>query len=600
MAVEANFLSLPAELRNQIYHLYFRVGGYTYDADSDCLKTTADNRPIDLALLYTCRTVANEAIHFPLFLNSIKFTTLYRRDLNNLAGCFNMVSGLYHHLQADFLLQLAHVLTPEMRAELALEYPNFSSHLDNALWIREFDIEAGERRFDDLPEDRAYRAWSYSRKYNGNSMAIAEKVCLKNQMEDTFCISAEAFLRESEFWGDHNGTNFRPPCENLRDYIGFSNLPRHVDRDWKDLSRSFWRVERFFSQALKLLAEHEPAEFRRQVYKVFPEWDSRHSAQKFLNMRFDHWAIPSRSQVQHATELLALDAMWDVPDMWYGPPDDDGTSGIRCRQKIRFSAAANAIRFLETRIPPQHRLDIRTLILHEDSPSVNVPSAHAQGLAPFFRENPLLRVERRVDMMRCMYGAFDNAEDVAGHFLDPDEWPSESALTTDNVVPPLLQWLTDALAVTRVGIPAESFTLVLEAGPYREYFTNFCQQRLQKEVAWSRALNYLDQRDAFNLEGSNLTITQPLHMRFMMTCEDTDVIGSLANETSPILRSDFNAGIALDIGAIVNQTRYLSTEEWFSEWYSDKWFWEALQEQPPDLVDYKVRLADNYEIQIDQ
>lgn len=85
-----------------------------------------------------------------------------------------------------------------------------------------------------------------------------------------------------------------------------------------------------------------------------------------------------------------------------------------------------------------------------------------------------------------------------------------------------------------------------------------------------------------------------------MTCEDTDVIESLANETSPILRSDFNAGIALDVGAIVNQTRYLSTEDWFCEWYSDMWPWDPLEEQPPDQVDYKVRLADNYEIQINQ
>lgn len=348
------------------------------------------------------------------------------------------------------------------------------------------------------------------------------------------------------------------------------------------------------------MAEHESAEFHRQVYKVFPEWDGRHSVQKFLNMRFDHWAIPSRSQVQHATELLALDAMWDMPDMWYSPPDDDGTSGIRCRQKIRFSAAANAIRFLETRIPPEHRLNIRTLILHEDSPSVNVPSAHAQGLAPFFRENPLLRVGRRVDMMRCMYGAFDNAEDAAGHFLDPDEWPSTFVLTADKLVPPILQWLTDTLAVTRVGIPAESYTLILEAGPYRDYFADVSQQQLQKEVAWSRALYYFDQRDAFQLEGSNLTIAQPLNMRFILTSEDIDAIESLANETSPILRSDFNAGIAMDVGAVVNQTRYLPIEDWFSDWFFTVDRWQLQAGQPPDLVDYKVRLADNYEIQIDQ
>src|SRR5690349_10755975 len=116
MAVKANFLGLPVELREQVYRYYFRVGGYAYDADSDCLKTVVDNRPIDLALLYTCRTVANEARHLPLSLNAIKFTTLYRRDLNKLAGCFNFVSGLYHHIEEDFVLLLGSFLTPEMHA----------------------------------------------------------------------------------------------------------------------------------------------------------------------------------------------------------------------------------------------------------------------------------------------------------------------------------------------------------------------------------------------------------------------------------------------------------------------------------------------------
>ena len=52
-----------------------------------------------------------------------------------------------------------------------------------------------------------------------------------------------------------------------------------------------------------------------------------------------------------------------------------------------------------------------------------------------------------------------------------------------------------------------------------------------------------------------------------MTSEDIDAIESLANETWPILRSDCNAGIAMDVGAVVNQTRYLPIEDWFSHWF---------------------------------
>lgn len=61
MVAKANLLSLPLELREQMLYHYFKVdGGYVYDAESDTLKT-AGNRPIDLNLLYTCRTIAREA-----------------------------------------------------------------------------------------------------------------------------------------------------------------------------------------------------------------------------------------------------------------------------------------------------------------------------------------------------------------------------------------------------------------------------------------------------------------------------------------------------------------------------------------------------------
>ncbi|KAG5795027.1 hypothetical protein H9Q69_005921 [Fusarium xylarioides] len=81
MSTKFNFLRLPSELRLHIYRDYFQLdGGYAYDAKSDKLKTS-DDQPIDLALIFTCRTIANETRDLPLSLNAVTFSTLYRYRL---------------------------------------------------------------------------------------------------------------------------------------------------------------------------------------------------------------------------------------------------------------------------------------------------------------------------------------------------------------------------------------------------------------------------------------------------------------------------------------------------------------------------------------
>ena len=370
MAVKANLLSIPAEVREQILHHYFRVdGGYVYDGDSDCLKTAVGNHSIDLALLFTCRTVANEARHLPLSLNTIKFTTLYRRDLNKLAGCFNFVSGLYHHIQADLVVLLAKFLTPEMRTELALEYPGFAPPLAMAVDDRDNSIELSTRQEDDgvdgdsaeqrRRDDLLASVISGNRTYKGDSAASAAKTCMKNQLSDTFCRWAEMFIHSNE--------------GHRKDYVAFSNLERNADSSYRGFPGSFWRAENFWSHALELLAQEKPSEFSRQVYTTFPQWIDHHSAQAFLDMRFEHWAIPSQAHVERAIELLALQGMWDVPDMWHDAHHPEpwrltsnldifkanaSTPRVRCREKIRFSAVASAIQFLETRIHPETRFPV--------------------------------------------------------------------------------------------------------------------------------------------------------------------------------------------------------------------------------------------------
>ncbi|KAF5661208.1 hypothetical protein FCIRC_11912 [Fusarium circinatum] len=129
MSTKRCFLSVPSELRLHIYRAYFQLdGGYVYDVKSEKLKTS-DGQPIDFSLMFTCRTIANEARHLPLSVNTVTFSTLYREDWRSLAGCFNVVATYYRHLEADLVLHLAEFMTPEMDGLFALKYPDVASRL---------------------------------------------------------------------------------------------------------------------------------------------------------------------------------------------------------------------------------------------------------------------------------------------------------------------------------------------------------------------------------------------------------------------------------------------------------------------------------------
>jgi hypothetical protein len=69
----SRFLQLPRELRDEIYAHYLREEtGYVHVAQTNKLQR-ADGRPIELALTYTCRLVAEEMRGLPLKVNAITF-----------------------------------------------------------------------------------------------------------------------------------------------------------------------------------------------------------------------------------------------------------------------------------------------------------------------------------------------------------------------------------------------------------------------------------------------------------------------------------------------------------------------------------------------
>ncbi|KAF4954394.1 hypothetical protein FSARC_12148 [Fusarium sarcochroum] len=411
-----------------------------------------------------------------------------------------------------------------------------------------------------------------------------------------------------------SGQSWRFEVDNVKEamrfahefYGGFGRIDRsgvcgHMLRDRWD--GCFSDISGAISFCLKLLAEKEPSEFATLVYERLPDWADTIPAHQFLSMGFEHWAIPSHSEVSAMVKRFHLDDAWEILDLWHHtPPRDPDTGdylsddaylnntlpkpyGIRCREKIRFSAAAAAIRFLR-RLSTDQRIRIRNLILHEDLPSVNAASAHAHGLAPFFKENHLLRVERRVSVLGCILAPCGKPAAAATTLQNP---PEDGGKMTNKVfLGRLAHWLFDALAVTRVGIPAESFTFVLEAGPYSDYCSDVFQQLVHRDIAWYRAYNACLDRGFLQIHPRLRRLNT-----YMIQGGFEEAVELLVNQTS-ILRCDFNPGFAWNFEPLVDETKELNALLWTEKWDYRK---PLLFMDLPSSLKQEDVLADNFEIQ---
>ncbi|KAF6832951.1 hypothetical protein CPLU01_05900 [Colletotrichum plurivorum] len=202
------------------------------------------------------------------------------------------------------------------------------------------------------------------------------------------------------------------------------------------------------------------------------------------------WCIPSED------DLASLSAwMGDNPDVTENIAEGYDLS------KYRFSAAASAIRFLES-MPTTSRAHLRSIILDEDYEAVAIPMGHGLGLIPFCIENPLLRVERRAALWRNVLQPCLNSFEPTPHLrvqFAPTQghpWRLASAHITRNVS----GWIAEALALEAAGMPPASFCLVLDAGPVPQLAADIFQRVVQRDAVWQSAWEeYLKRREGVGL-----------------------------------------------------------------------------------------------------
>lgn len=561
----ANLVTLPFEIRARIFQYYFKVdGGYVFNAKSDKL-IASDNRRIDLSLMYTCKSIANDTKNMALAVNTITFSTFYREDWRGLAGSFNYVWTYYSLLEADLVVRLARFMTPDMYSQLAIKFPTLAPQIRKESRRHQESLTRYESEGSgDDPSQDSY-TWRHGR----------------TAPSWRFGYHYLALEHSSDYY-DGLGS------------IAHGSRGHPLRNDWVGGS---WAIQAAMSHCLQLLSEKEPTEFARLVYGALPEWAGAYPAHEFLDLRFDPWAIPSLSEVTKATSRFKADNAWKLLQPWYYTPSgyyhpygqhdpSHESRGVRCREKIRFSAAATAIRFLR-RLPLNQRVQIRSLVLHEDHPSVGTPSTHVQGLASFFKENPRLRVKRRVSVLGCVKRGPTNPQYVAQSLQAERDGRDEPYRGLDLISFPsiLTEWLVDALAVTSMGIPAGSFTFILEAGPYADFCTNLFQQAIHRDIAWHRAYNASVDR--------GLIVYPPNERRFdLIDAGLEEAVEHLVNQTS-FLRSDFHPGHPWDFETIVEKNAHLDAFHWEVKWA----YREPRAVDMPPTLDIARMYSDYCEIQ---
>ncbi|KAF5499968.1 hypothetical protein CGCF413_v007711 [Colletotrichum fructicola] len=344
------------------------------------------------------------------------------------------------------------------------------------------------------------------------------------------------------------------------------------------------------------------SKFQDAVRNYWPEVVERTPDRRVWNpfsivySTIEPWTIPSDTQMRRLESELPVHQSHRVCLEAY-------------RSIYRFSAAAAAIYFLEA-IPHENRTHLRKIILDEKNEAVSNPECHARGLIPFCQEYPLLRIERRVSLWRNIF-----QEDV--NYLDPErrcvlkDRPTPAFLNSDQITGNVASWIVEAMALVPAGMPAKSFSLLLDGDPAPTLCSEMFQCIVQRDVAWQLAwdmslkkkllpeITWFEKKGESVIRHGHYTNTDVhQHQRFPSLrkgfwgyfFEDfPQGFSNIGKESFPV-HCNFDTGIACDVEDIVMQHGRWDMRKWEQEWFRHQPPW---WETAPPLPEWMALLEEN-------
>lgn len=227
------------------------------------------------------------------------------------------------------------------------------------------------------------------------------------------------------------------------------------------------------------------------------------------------------------------------------------------KRKYFLSAASIAIEFLE-RIPVQ-RTNIRDIILDEKDPCGNYWECHGLGLIDFCKENPGLRIERRVNVWRNIW-PIDSTDYQPEMGWDRDD---REGISEENFTERVARWIVEALALVPAGMPRGSFTLVLNGDPAPEKCTQLFR-KVQRDAAWQIALDESFDRGHLPPETAyheRRRIWGYIYEGFPQALQE------ISAGTCRAIRANFDVGEPWDAEAMIEAHREWTLSDWALKWF---------------------------------
>jgi hypothetical protein len=498
-------------------------GGYFYDVPSGKM-TDSDGHRISLTLALTCKLIADEFMGLPFKMNTVTFSTSYSDESRQTAGLYNSIIETVRRAKTMGMLQLLqNVITADVREDLSSKHPELMLVLDRLVEFQNCDRDQWPGLNNEPLKtlwDRAVCVGYTFGEIPSSFRNLATRLC---ELATRKCAS------DTEY-----------------QYVCGHKVSQHI------------LAYKHTKTGVPL-----PSKFDRLASIPDTPWD-----------------IPSTEKVQTMADKLSLSPTITAETLRIQScePVKNALGVLPCRcfktldqwSKWRFSAAATCIRFLNS-LSPTSRKALRKLILLEDHESVAHPECHAEGLIPFLQANPLLQVERRVNLWRTVFPLGMVHTCTPGACLVPfqrtrQESDEMRAHTISHSVGP---WIVEACALEAKGMPKGSFHLVLDGDPVPSH-TATVFSALLRDVAYQRALHTAHSRGWIR-DPILYTHKHNNHLHFTTL---PDAVDEIVSGTSAVVSCNF------EIEHVVEDEEYYLAQG--ANWSEEKWdqSWDFGAHQP--------------------
>ncbi|KAK2776381.1 hypothetical protein CKAH01_12435 [Colletotrichum kahawae] len=189
--------------------------------------------------------------------------------------------------------------------------------------------------------------------------------------------------------------------------------------------------------------------------------------------------------------------------------------------------------------------------------------------------------------------------------------PTPAFLNSDQITGNVASWVVEAMALLPAGMPAKSFSLLLDGDPAPTLCSEIFQCIVQRDVAWQLAwdmslkkkllpeVSWFEKRGESVIRHGHYTNTDVhQHQRFPSLrtgfwgyfFEDfPQGFSNIGKESFPV-HCNFDTGIARDVEDIVMQHGRWNLRKWEQEWFRHQTLW---WETAPPLPEWMAVLEEN-------